>query len=158
MRIGFGYDIHRLVKGRNLMIGCFHVPCHTGEEAYSDGDVLVHAMIDALFGAAAIGDIGSHFPSTDPQWKDAPGSRLLKTALDMVREKGYVCRQADTVVILQKPRLRPYIDTIRSHLAEIMIDTPFECISVKVKTKEGCGEVGAGRAVEAYAVTLLEEA
>lgn len=158
MRVGFGYDIHRLAEGRRLMIGGVHIPHPTGEDAHSDGDVLIHALIDALLGAAGANDIGTHFPPEDPAWKDAPGSKLLHLALREVEQRGYICRQADMTVILERPKLKPHIAAIRNNLAELLGKLPPDSVSVKAKTREGCGEVGAGRAVEAYAVVLLEEA
>ena len=157
MRIGLGYDIHRLVAGRRLVIGCVQVPHDTGEDGYSDGDVLTHALIDALLGAAGAGDIGCLFPPGEPEWKDAPGERLLAVTSETVRKRGWRCAQIDTVVILERPRLRPFIDDIRRSIARIL-EMDENCISIKAKTKEGCGEVGAGKAVESYAVVLLEPA
>jgi len=156
MRIGFGYDIHRLVKGRKLMIGGVAVPFEMGEKGHSDGDVLIHALIDALLGAAGAGDIGLHFPPGDPAWKDAPGSTLLEITMGIVKSRGFTCRQIDSVVILEKPKLSPFRETIRDSLKQMITDTPLDAISIKAKTKEGCGEVGAGKAIEAYVVVLLE--
>lgn len=158
MRVGFGYDIHRLTEGRRLMIGGVHIPFHRGEVGHSDGDVLIHALIDALLGAAGANDIGTHFPPEDPEWKDAAGSELLHLTLREVEQRGYTCRQADMTVILEQPKLRPLIAAIRNNLADLLGKLPPDSVTVKAKTKEGCGEVGAGRAVEAYAVVLLEEA
>ncbi|MBN2049250.1 MAG: 2-C-methyl-D-erythritol 2,4-cyclodiphosphate synthase [Spirochaetales bacterium] len=156
MRIGLGYDLHRLTEGRPLMIGCVLVPHTKGEEAHSDGDVLTHALIDALLGAAGEGDIGTHFPPGDPAWKNASGEKLLKLTAGVIARKGYACRQVDSVVILQEPKLQPYISVMRNRLAELL-DLSREDVTVKAKTKEGCGEVGSGNAVEAYALVLLEK-
>lgn len=157
MKIGFGYDLHRLTEGRALMLGGVHIPHHSGELGHSDGDVLIHALADALLGAAGAGDIGVHFPPEDPAWKDAPGLKLLGITAGILQDRGYRCVQADMTVILEKPKLRPHIGEIRRTLAEVLPGLSVEDISVKAKTKEGCGEVGEGRAIEAYAVVLVEK-
>ena len=154
MRIGFGYDLHKLVQGRKLMIGGIHIPCDFGEEAHSDGDVLLHAIIDALFGAVAEGDIGSHFPPSDPQWKNINSLILLKKANIIIKEKGFSIINMDCTIVLEKPKLLPHMLNIRETIAsnlEINIDQ----ISVKGKTKEKVDAVGEGRAIEAYATLLL---
>lgn len=157
MKIGFGWDLHRLVPGRPLFIGGVHVPSDLGEEAHSDGDVLIHAIIDALLGALALGDIGSHFPPSDPRWKDVESTILLEKIMKMVHDNEYRPVNIDTTVVLQSPKLGPHIENIRGSLAELLcID--IQNVSVKAKTHEKVGPVGEGRAVEAYASVLLEEA
>ncbi|MFO7848977.1 MAG: 2-C-methyl-D-erythritol 2,4-cyclodiphosphate synthase [Spirochaetia bacterium] len=157
MKIGFGWDLHRLSKERSLFIGGVEIPSDLGEEGHSDGDVLIHAVIDALLGALALGDIGSHFPPSDPQWKDIRSTVLLEKAVDMVHEKEYRVRNIDTTVVLQAPKLGPHIDEIRGKLAEFL-SVDIQDVSVKAKTHEKVGPVGEGKAVEAYASVLLEEA
>lgn len=156
MRIGNGYDIHALVPERPLLLGGVTIPSHFGEKAHSDGDVLIHAIIDALLGAAGAGDIGRLFPDNDSTWKDADSRELLKIAVKHVRTAGYTLVNIDTIVILERPKLSPHIDQIRTSLAEIL-QTSCENISVKAKTAEGFGAVGTNEAIEAYAVVLLSE-
>lgn len=155
MRIGFGYDLHKLTKGRELMIGGVHIPCEFGEEAHSDGDVLLHAVIDALFGAVAEGDIGSHFPPTDPQWKNINSLILLKKAKQIIKEKGYSIMNMDCTIVLEKPKLLPHMLKIRRTIA-LNLEIGIDQVSVKGKTKEKVDAVGEGRAIEAYASVLLE--
>ena len=153
MRIGSGYDIHRLANGRKLMLGGIEIPSTKGEEAHSDGDVLLHALIDALLGSEANGDIGSHFPPCDPEWKDADSRKLLETVL---KEYKHRLINIDCTILLERPKLRPHIDAIRASLADLLAMDPAD-ISVKAKTAEGClAEFGTGDAVAA-SVTLLAE-
>jgi 2-C-methyl-D-erythritol 2,4-cyclodiphosphate synthase len=154
MRIGFGYDLHKLTAGRRLMLGGVHIPCEFGEEAHSDGDVLLHAIIDALFGAIAEGDIGSHFPPSDPQWKDIDSLLLLKEAYAIVKEKAYRINNMDCTIVLEKPKLLPYMETIRKSIAD-NLQISIDQVSVKGKTKEKVDAVGQGKAIEAYATLLL---
>ena len=154
MRIGFGRDVHRLQEGRRLILGGVVVPFNKGEAAHSDGDVLIHAVIDALLGAAALGDIGSHFPDSDPAYKDIDSGVLLKKTAAVIAEAGYQISNIDSTVILEKPKLRPHIDGIRENLAGL-IGIQAERISVKAKTAEKLGPVGSGDAVEAEAAVLL---
>jgi len=154
MRIGFGYDLHTLAKGRKLMIGGIHIPCEFGEEAHSDGDVLLHAVIDGLFGAMADGDIGSHFPPSDPRWKDADSLVLLEKTMEIVRSRGYSLVNLDCTVVLEKPKLLPYREEIRKILADAL-KAEVSQISLKGKTKEKVDAVGRGEAVEAFATLLL---
>ena len=155
MRIGFGWDLHQLVDGRDLMLGGIRIDAPFGESGHSDGDVLLHAVIDALLGAASLGDIGSHFPPSDPQWKDIASSTLLTRALEMVHESGFALVNLDTTIVLQRPKLADYIPAIKANLAELLI-TSQSNISVKAKTKEHVDATGEGRAIEAYAAVLLE--
>ena len=154
MRIGQGYDIHRLTEGRPLIIGGVTIPNERGEDGHSDGDVLIHALIDALLGAIADGDIGTHYPPSDPQWKGVSSRKLLKETVGRVSRTGYSIANADCTVILETPRLLPYKEAIRRTLAE---DTGLDpdCLSVKAKTKEKQDATGQGHAIEAMAVVLL---
>ena len=154
MRIGEGYDVHRLVEGRKLILGGVEIPYEKGLLGHSDADVLVHAIIDSLFGACALGDIGTHFPDTDMQYKDVSGKALMKRALELIKD--YEIVNIDTTVIAQKPKLSPYIQNIRNSLAEMMsIDVGQ--ISVKAKTAEKLGYLGNGEAIEVRAVCLLKK-
>jgi 2-C-methyl-D-erythritol 2,4-cyclodiphosphate synthase len=156
MRIGFGYDNHRLVPGRALILGGVPIPSSVGPEAHSDGDALIHALIDALLGACALGDIGKLFPPSDEQYRDISSRILLKRSLGVLSEAGFRPRNVDSTVILESPRLGPYIDQMRNTLATDL-GIPPAAISVKSKTKEGWGPAGKGLVVEAYAVALVEE-
>ncbi len=156
-RVGEGWDIHRLVPGRRLLLGGVEVPSDRGEEGYSDGDVLLHAVIDALLGSAALGDIGLHFPPGAPEWKDADSRDLTRRARDLVRRAGWRPVNLDCTVILERPRLAPHREAIRSSLADLLgLDR--SSVSFKAKTMEGLGPVGEGRAVEARAVLLAVRA
>ncbi|MFA6845804.1 MAG: 2-C-methyl-D-erythritol 2,4-cyclodiphosphate synthase [Sphaerochaetaceae bacterium] len=135
MRIGTGWDLHRLAEGRKLILGGIVIESKKGEVAHSDGDVLVHAIIDALLGSLALGDIGSHFPDTDPQYKDIDSTILLRKTLELIKPN--TIENIDCTIILQEPKLRPYIDTIRANLARIM-DLDISRISLKAKTTEHC--------------------
>ncbi len=150
-----GYDIHRLIPGRRLILGGCEIPSSVGEDAHSDGDVLLHAVIDALLGASVQEDIGAHFPSEDPQYKDISSRILLRYALEVVQEAGFRPYSVDCTVILEGPKLRPHITRIRERLAADLGLQP-DHVSVKAKTKEGLGEVGQGKAVEAYCVLQVE--
>jgi 2-C-methyl-D-erythritol 2,4-cyclodiphosphate synthase len=154
-RIGIGRDLHRLVPGRPLLLGGVEVPSDRGELGHSDGDVLAHAVTDALLGAAALGDIGEFFPPADPAWKDADSLVLLKTAFGKVREAGWRFVNLDCVVTCEKPKLRPHREAIRASLAAALDAGP-EAVFVKGKTNEGLGPLGEGLAIEALAVCLLE--
>ncbi len=157
MRIGLGYDSHVFSDdpSRALFLGGVEIPSSPGLAAHSDGDVLIHAIIDALFGAAALGDIGSHFPDTAPEWEGADSSELLAAAMDEVREAGYELENLDATVICEKPRLRTYIDSIRESLADTM-GVEISQISVKGKTNEKMDDVGAGKGIAVHAAVLLD--
>ncbi|HKM08158.1 MAG TPA: 2-C-methyl-D-erythritol 2,4-cyclodiphosphate synthase [Sphaerochaeta sp.] len=156
MRIGSGWDIHALVSGRPLIIGGVHIPHDKGESGHSDGDVLIHAIIDAILGALAKGDIGSHFPDTDPAYKNADSQELLRHVLGKELPP-YSITNLDTTIILQRPKLREHIDVIRENLAKIL-SIQVEQISVKAKTAEGMlNEVGRGDAIIAQATVLLSQ-
>lgn len=156
-RVGEGWDIHRLVPGRRLMLGGVEVPSDLGEDGWSDGDVLLHAVIDALLGSAALGDIGFRFPPGAPEWKDADSRDLTRQARDLVLRAGWRPVNLDCTVVLERPKLAPYRDAIRAVLAELL-DMDAEAVSFKAKTMEGLGPVGEGRAVEARAVLLAVRA
>jgi 2-C-methyl-D-erythritol 2,4-cyclodiphosphate synthase len=155
MRIGLGYDIHRLVPGRKLVLGGVEIPFCRGEDGHSDGDVLAHAIIDALFGAAGLGDIGTHFPPSDPAYKNISSLVLLKKAYELISEKGWEIINIDTNIILQEPKIAPHAETIKNRLAETL-SIPAADISVKAKTKEKMDAAGRGEAVEAQAAVLIK--
>ena len=156
MRIGFGYDSHRFAEGRRLVLGGVEFPGETGLDGHSDADALIHAIIDALFGAAALGDIGSHFPDSDERFRGADSAKLLETAVSDLAAAGYRVVNVDSTVICERPKLRPHVDAIRARLAELLgVDAG--CVSVKGKTNEKMDDVGAGIGIEAHAVVLLEE-
>jgi 2-C-methyl-D-erythritol 2,4-cyclodiphosphate synthase/2-C-methyl-D-erythritol 4-phosphate cytidylyltransferase/2-C-methyl-D-erythritol 2,4-cyclodiphosphate synthase len=155
IKIGLGQDLHRLISGRRFLLGGIEIPAEQGELGYSDGDVLAHAVIDALLGAAALGDIGSLFPSSDPAWKNADSIALLRSAFDMVKQAGWRLVNLDCVVCCEHPKLLPFREAIRKSLAEAL-KVPVDRVFVKGKTSEGLGHVGEGKAVETLAVCLLE--
>lgn len=155
MRIGFGYDSHRFEEGRPLVLGGVRFPGERGLKGHSDADVVVHALIDALLGAAALGDIGSHFPDTDERWRGAVSTNLLSSVVRDVRAAGFSIGNVDVTVICETPRLRPKIDEMRESLASVLgIDV--SRVSVKGKTNEQMDDVGARLGIEAHAVCLLE--
>lgn len=155
LRIGQGWDLHRLAPGRKLYLGGVEVEAEAGEVAHSDGDVLLHAVIDALLGAAALGDIGSHFPPSDPRWKDADSRLLTRAVMALVDKAGWTLVNLDTTVVLEQPRLAPHRERIRASMAELL-GLPLEAVSFKAKTSEGVNATGEGRAIEAQAAVLLE--
>lgn len=153
-RIGFGTDIHRLVAGRPLILGGVDIESDLGADGHSDADVLMHAATDAILGALALGDLGTHFPNDDERWRNAESSQFLQYAVRLIREKGYSVANIDTIVDLERPKLRPYIDQIRAGLASVLrID--LDRVSVKAKTGESVDVVGERRAIRAEAVVLL---
>jgi len=154
LRIGNGYDLHRLVTGRPLILGGVTIPFERGLEAHSDGDVVSHAVTDAILGASGAGDIGRHFPDTDPTWKGANSLVLLERAAGVVRAAGYHLVNVDVVVIAQRPKLVPHLDAIRSNLAQAL-GADVSQISVKGKTNEGVDSMGAGESIAVHAVALL---
>ena len=153
-RIGEGWDIHALVAGRKLILGGVDVPFHLGLLGHSDADALLHAITDALLGAAALGDIGTHFPDTDATFKGADSSALLAEAARRVRAKGFEIGNIDSTVIAQAPKLMPHIPAMRAHIAQTLGLQPDQ-VNVKAKTAEKMGPVGLGQAMEARAVALL---
>lgn len=157
LRVGIGYDYHRLVPGRKLILGGVEIPFEKGLAGHSDGDVLTHALCDALLGAAGLGDLGQHFPDSDPQWKDIRSLELLARIADLLREKGLRVAQADTVIVAEQPKLAGYFEKMRATLAGTLGVTP-ERLNVKAKTTEGQEAIGRGEAMAAHAVALLESA
>jgi 2-C-methyl-D-erythritol 2,4-cyclodiphosphate synthase len=156
-RIGVGYDSHRTIEGRTLMLGGEHIPSTVGLKGHSDGDALCHAIADAILGAAAQGDIGRHFPDTDPQYRDADSLELLRRAFAIVHDAGFVVENVDAVVIAERPKLAPHIDRIRARLAGAL-QISSDAVSVKGKTNEGMGEIGRGEGMAVHAVALLRRA
>ena len=156
LRIGAGQDTHRLVKGRRFLLAGIALPAKRGELGHSDGDVLAHAVCDAILGAAALGDIGSLFPPSDPAWKDADSMALLRSAFGMVKQAGWKLVNLDCVVCCEQPKVLPFRDAIRRSLASAL-EVSADRIFVKGKTGEGLGPVGKGKAVQALAVCLLEK-
>lgn len=154
MRVGFGYDSHVFESGKPLVLGGVIIPGCDGLKAHSDGDVLIHAVIDALLGAAALGDIGSHFPDTDERWKGVDSGELLRSVVYEIRGASYAIENVDVTVICERPKLRPFVELIRSSLADLM-GVGIGRVSVKGKTNEGMDAVGAGRGIVVHAVALL---
>lgn len=153
-RIGQGTDIHVLVENRDFILGGIKIPYEKGFKAHSDGDVLIHAIIDALFGALCLEDIGAHFPDNDPKYKNADSTGLLEETVSIIRNKGWEINNLDTTIHAQAPKLRPYVFEIRNNLASIL-DIDVEQISVKAKTNEGVDSVGLKLAVSAECSVLL---
>ena len=156
MRVGLGYDVHRLVEGRDLILGGVKIPYEKGLLGHSDADVLLHALTDALLGAAALGDIGRHFPDTDERYRGISSLVLLEKAYTLIKERGYSLGNADMVLILQKPKLKEYIPFMEENIAEAL-SCEKERISVKATTEEGLGFTGRGEGVSAKAIVLLEK-
>ncbi|MBI4558695.1 MAG: 2-C-methyl-D-erythritol 2,4-cyclodiphosphate synthase [Candidatus Hydrogenedentes bacterium] len=155
-RVGIGYDLHRLVTGRPLVLGGVRIPFERGLAGHSDADVLTHAVIDAVLGAAALGNIGQHFPDTEPRYENADSITLLRETLDLVKAAGFAVVNVDANVVAERPRLSPHLDRIRARLSDT-IGLGIEGISVKAKTNEGVGPEGRGEAMSAQAVVLLEK-
>lgn len=156
MRIGQGYDVHRLTEGRALILGGVSIPWEKGLLGHSDADVLTHALMDALLGAAALGDIGQLFPDNDPAYEGADSVALLRRVTALLAEHGYAIGNVDVTVIAQRPKLAPYREQMRGNLASAM-DIPVDRVSVKATTEEGLGFTGNGEGISAMAVALLEE-
>ena len=155
MRIGHGYDVHRLVSGRPCIIGGVNIPFELGLDGHSDADVLTHAVMDALLGAAAMGDIGQLFPDNNPAFSGISSMELLREVMACLRAEGYAVGNLDCTVLAQSPKLAPYIAQMRRNLAGCM-DVGADCISVKATTEEGLGFTGAGEGIAAHAVVLIE--
>jgi 2-C-methyl-D-erythritol 2,4-cyclodiphosphate synthase len=156
-RVGIGYDVHTFAApeaGRSLVIGGVIVPHDRGLAGHSDADVLLHAIVDALLGAAALGDIGAHFPSSDPRWQDASSSAFLSATLELLGAAGWSVVNVDATVVAQEPRLTPHVPAIRATLAQLM-GMPLDAISVKAKTTDGLGFTGRGEGMACYAVALI---
>ena len=156
LRIGHGYDVHRLTEGRALILGGVAIPFHLGLDGHSDADVLLHAVMDALLGAAALGDIGQLFPDSDPAYRGASSLVLLRTVAAAVRDAGYAVVNVDATVLAQAPKLAPYREEMRRNVAEALGVEP-GCISVKATTEEGLGFTGTLQGIAAHAVALLEK-
>jgi 2-C-methyl-D-erythritol 2,4-cyclodiphosphate synthase len=153
-KIGQGYDLHRLVEGPRLMLGGVHVPCPLGSEAHSDGDVLLHALIDALLGACGLGDIGDHFPPSDDQYQGVSSTTLLIKILPLIAQAGYQAGNIDVTIFLEKPKLGAYKPQIRENLARLL-GLPLDCVSVKAKTAEKFAPIGTQEAIAASVTALL---
>lgn len=156
MRIGMGYDVHRLVPERDLILGGVTIPHELGLLGHSDADVLLHAIMDAMLGAAALGDIGKHFPDTDPAYKGISSIELLRHVKELVEKEGYTVGNIDATVIAQRPKLRPYIDTMREHIADVL-DVPVNAVNIKATTEEKLGFTGNEEGISSQAICLLME-
>ena len=153
-RIGSGFDVHRLVEGRRCIICGVDIPAERGLLGHSDADVALHALTDALLGAVALGDIGRHFPDTDPKWEGADSRRLLRAVVDMLRQRGYVAVNVDITIMAQAPKMAPHIEAMRANVAaDLGID--IDCVSVKATTTERLGFTGRGEGIAAQAVALI---
>jgi 2-C-methyl-D-erythritol 2,4-cyclodiphosphate synthase len=153
-RTGLGWDVHRIAAGRPLILGGVTIPSDFGLDGHSDADILLHAVTDALLGAAGLGDIGMHFPDTDPQWKGAASAKFLEHAAKLVKQAGFSLVNVDTTVILEKPKLKNYREAIRESLGR-SLELPLDRVSVKFKTAEGVGPVGQGLSAEAQAIVTI---
>lgn len=158
MLVGFGYDVHRLEAGRTMVLGGVEIPdAESGPVAHSDGDVLLHAVCDALLGAAALGDIGKHFPDTDPAYKGISSLELLRQVARLLAEQGMRPHNLDCMLILERPKIAPYRELMRERIADAL-GLPAGRVSVKATTNEGLGPIGAGEGMAAYAVATIHEA
>lgn len=155
IRVGQGYDVHKLVEGRKLIIGGVEIPHTLGLLGHSDADVLLHAISDAVLGAAALGDIGKHFPDTDPKFKGADSLKLLEHCANLVKEKGYRINNVDATIVAQKPKMAPHIDTMRMNIARVL-GVDIDQINVKATTEEKLGFTGQELGISSYAVACLE--
>ncbi|MBQ8893018.1 MAG: 2-C-methyl-D-erythritol 2,4-cyclodiphosphate synthase [Clostridia bacterium] len=156
MRIGHGYDVHRLVEERALILGGVTIPFEKGLLGHSDADVLTHALMDAMLGAAGLGDIGKHFPDSDPQYKGISSLELLRHVCKLLKEKGYTLHNADVTLIAQRPKVGPFVPEMRTNLAEV-IGCPADRLNIKATTEEKLGFTGEGAGMACHAVCLLEE-
>ena len=154
MRVGMGYDVHRLVEGRDLVMGGVNIPYEKGLLGHSDADVLLHAIMDALLGAAALGDIGKHFPDSDPAYKGISSILLLEKVGEILTGEGYFVGNIDATIIAQAPKMRPYIDQMRENIAKAL-DVDVSCINVKATTEKGLGFTGTGEGISAQAICML---
>lgn len=156
MRIGLGYDVHKLVEGRALIIGGVNIPHEKGLLGHSDADVLIHAIMDGMLGALALGDIGKHFPDTDEKYKGADSMKLLKCVNDLINEKGYEINNIDSIIIAQSPKMAPHIEQMRKNIAQTL-NTHVGNISVKATTEEGLGFTGTKQGISAQSICLLNK-
>ena len=154
MQIGIGYDVHRLVKGRPLILGGVVIPFEKGLQGHSDADVLVHAVCDALLGSVGLGDIGQHFPDTDPRYKDISSLKLLAHTGALVRQQGYAVQNIDTIIFAEAPKIGPYRESMQKNLARAVEVVP-ACINIKATTTEGLGPIGRGEGIGAMSVVLV---
>jgi len=154
MRVGLGYDVHKLVEGRKLIIGGVDIPHEKGLLGHSDADVLIHAVMDSILGALALGDIGKHFPDTDEKYKGANSMKLLEFVYNLINEKGYSIGNIDCTIIAQSPKMAPHIQNMRENIAKIL-NTSVENINVKATTEEGLGFTGAKEGISAQSICLL---
>lgn len=155
MRIGHGYDVHRLVEGRRLVLGGTEIPYEKGLLGHSDADVLTHAVMDALLGACGLGDIGTHFPDTDPAYQDADSMKLLAEVAELVKMQGYALGNLDATILCQRPKLKPFIPAMQFAIARVLGAQPSQ-VNIKATTEEGLGFTGEGLGIAAHAVCLLE--
>ena len=155
MRIGSGYDVHALAPNRPLVLGGITIPFELGLAGHSDGDAVLHAIVDALLGAAALGDIGTHFPSSDARWKDQPGSVFLDYTRAMLQQHSWMISNIDATIVAERPRLRPYIEAMRPHVAE-HLHLALDHVSIKATTTDGLGFAGRQEGIACYAVALIE--
>ncbi len=156
MRVGMGYDVHKLVENRKLILGGVEIPYEKGLLGHSDADVLLHAIMDALLGAAALGDIGKHFPDTDSKYKGISSVRLLEHVAELLEEHRYIVENIDATIIAQRPKMRPYIEKMRENIAEAL-HIEVEQVNVKATTEEGLGFTGEGEGISSQAICLLEK-
>jgi 2-C-methyl-D-erythritol 2,4-cyclodiphosphate synthase len=156
MRVGFGYDVHRLAKGRKLILGGVEIPFEKGLEGHSDADVLLHAICDGLLGAIGKGDIGQHFPNTDPQFKDISSLKLLQGVALKMAELNFAVENVDSTVVAERPKIGPYIPQMGEKIARVLNISPRQ-VNVKATTSEGLGFIGQAKGIAAYAVVLLKE-
>jgi 2-C-methyl-D-erythritol 2,4-cyclodiphosphate synthase len=156
MKVGIGYDVHRLVEGRTLILGGVEIPFPKGLLGHSDADVLLHAIGDAILGALGLGDIGRHFPDTDPQFKDISSMKLLEQIQSKAEAQGFCCRNIDATIVAQEPKLFPYVDTMAENISRCL-KTETGAVNIKAKTTEGLGFEGRGEGISAYAVVLLHQ-
>lgn len=154
IKIGFGFDVHSFAEGRKLILGGIEIPSDKGLQGHSDADVLLHAISDALLGALALGDIGQHFPNTDPKWKDVKSSVILKHCYQLVKEQGYNLSNIDCMLAMEQPKILPFVESIRKNLAELM-QVSLNQISIKATTTEKLGFVGRSEGAVATAIVLL---
>ena len=156
MRVGLGYDVHKLVEGRDLILGGVKIPYEKGLLGHSDADVLIHAIMDALLGAAALGDIGKHFPDTDPSYKGADSMKLLEHVGELLEEHLYVIENIDATIIAQRPKMAPHIETMRENVAKIL-GIEKDQINLKATTEEGLGFTGSGEGISSQAICAIEK-
>ena len=155
IRVGIGYDVHPLTPGRRLVLGGVEIPFNKGLSGWSDADVLTHAIMDALLGAAALGDIGSHFPPGEPQYKDISSLVLLERVMDMLKEKGYQVGNVDATIVTEQPKMRDYIDNMREKLSQTL-SINVSRVNVKASTSAELGSVGRGEGIAVYAIAMIE--